>query len=108
MKLQTIQEFELYAMMYVAGLDMKVSKEEMKLMKQDVSPELFEQVSDMFRNDSDVEAIEAIREASAAYLTTDAKKQEFIQKLRILAASDKLVHIEEANISMLEKMILNA
>lgn len=108
MKLQTIQEFELYAMMYVAGLDMQVSKEEMKLMKQDVSPELFEQVSDMFRKDSDVEAIVAIREASAAYLTTDAQKQEFIQKLRNLAASDAVAHIEQANLDMLEKMILNA
>ncbi len=106
MKLTNIEEFELYALMYVAGLDMKVSKEEMKLMHKKVSPELFEYVSEMFMEDSDAESIEAIQQASATLLQSDEQKQEFIQKLRAFAAADNVAHIEEANISMLEKLLL--
>ena len=106
MKLQNIQEFELYALMYVAGLDMKVSKEELKLMHKNVSPELFESVSEVFMEDSDAESIETIQQASATFLQSDEQKQEFIQKLRDFAAADDVAHIEEANISMLEKLLM--
>lgn len=108
MKLQTKQEFELYAMLYVAGLDMKISKQETKLLHENVSPELFEHVSEMFQEDSDAEAIKTIQQASAIYLSTDEQKRAFIQKLRDLAAVDNVVHVEAANLSMLEKMILTA
>ena len=106
MKLINIEEFELYALMYVASLDMKVSKEELKLMRKNVSPELFEYVSEMFMEDSDAESIETIRQASATFLKTDEQKRDFIQKLRALAAVDDVAQIEEVNISMLEKLLL--
>ena len=92
--------------MYVASLDMKVSKEELKLMRKNVSPELFEYVSEMFMEDSDAESIETIRQASATFLKTDEQKRDFIQKLRALAAVDDVAQIEEVNISMLEKLLL--
>ena len=106
MKLKNIEEFELYALLYVAGLDMKVTKEERKLLHANVSPELFEYVSDIYENDSDAESIETIRQACADLLKTEEQKRDLIQKLREMAAVDKVVHIEAANIALLEKMIL--
>lgn len=108
MKLKNIEEFELYALMYVAGLDMKVTKEETKLLHKNVSPELFEYVSNIFEKDSDAESIETIRQGGAAFLQTDEQKKAFVQKPRDFSAADSVAHIEEANLSMLEKMILSA
>lgn len=105
MKFQNIQEFELYALMYVAGLDLKVTKEEMNFLRMNVSPETLERVSDIFNKDSDVEAIETIRQAGEVFLQTDEQKRAFFQKLRDMAAADYVVHVETANISLLEKLL---
>ena len=43
MKLQSKQEFELYALMYVAAMDMKTSKEELKLLAKEARPLLLEE-----------------------------------------------------------------
>lgn len=106
MELKSKEEFELYALMYVAGLDLRICKEEAKIMHQNVSPELFDQVSDMFQKDSDAESIETIKQGAVTYLATDTQKQVFIKKLRTMSAADAVSHIEEANVSLLEKIIL--
>jgi len=106
MKLKSKEELELYALMYVAGLDMKISKEEEKHLRKNATPELIEHVSEIFQEDSDAETIETIKQGCATYLTTETQKQEFIQKLRTMSATDAVSHIEEANISMLERIIL--
>ena len=95
----------MYALFYVAGLDLKVSKEEMRLMSKNVSPEMFERVSEIFQKDSDAESIETIQKSCETFLQTGEQKREFIQKLRDLAAVDLVVQIEEVNISMLEKLL---
>ena len=107
MELKSKEEFELYALMYVAGLDLRISKEEAKNLHQNVTAEMFEYVSEMFQKDSDAESIETIKEGSETFLTTDTQKQGFIKKLRLLSNVDAVSHIEEANISLLEKIILD-
>ena len=60
MKFQTKQEFEIYALMYVMALDMRTSKEELKLMKTKAPEELIQNVSELFENDNDAQRVEAI------------------------------------------------
>ncbi|MBP5663540.1 MAG: hypothetical protein J6X16_04635 [Bacteroidales bacterium] len=105
MKFNTKEEFELYALMYVASLDFKLTKEELSYMSKDVSAETYQYVSDMFQADNDAETVESILQGSAAYLPTDELKAGFINKLKDLAKVDSLHPMEAASLSSLEKLI---
>ena len=106
MKLQNIQEFELYALLYVAGLDMKTSKEELKLLNAKTEGEAFERVADMFAEDNDAQRVETIVQSAAEFLKTDEQKAEFLNDLKKMAETDSTAPIEAANLSLLEKMLI--
>ena len=57
MKFKTKEEFELYALMYVASLDFKLTKEELSYMSKGVAAETYQYVSDMFQADNDAETV---------------------------------------------------
>lgn len=105
MKFQTKQEFEIYALMYVVSLDMKTSKEELKMMKANASDEMLEHVAEIFDQDNDACRIETIVQAAAEFLKTEEQKTEFFDNLKKMAAADSMVNIEAASLSMLERMI---
>ncbi len=105
MKFNAKEEFELYALMYVASLDFKVTKDELAYMSKGVPSEIYQHVSDMFQEDNDAETVESILQGSAAYLPTDELKADFINKLKDLAKVDSLHPIEAASLSSLEKLI---
>lgn len=105
MKFQTKQEFEIYALMYVASLDMKTSKEELKMMKANGSDEMLEHVAEIFEQDNDACRVETIVQAAAEFLKTEEQKTEFFDNLKKMAAADSFVNIEAASLSMLERMI---
>lgn len=106
MKLNTKQEFELYALMYVAALDMKTSKEELKLMNAKGSEELIQNVAELFEEDNDAQRVETIMQATEKFLKTDEQKAEFMDNLKKLAETDTTVPIEIANLSILEKILI--
>ena len=105
MKFKTKEEFELYALMYVASLDFKLTKEELSYMSKSVAADTYQHVSDMFQEDNDAETVESILQGVAAYLPTDELKADFINKLKELAKVDKLHPMEAASLSSLEKLI---
>jgi predicted ATP-dependent Lon-type protease len=105
MKFKTKEEFELYALMYVASLDFKVTKDELAYMSKGVAAETYQHVSEMFQADNDAETVESILQGSAAYLPTDELKADFINKLKDLAKVDSLHPMELASLSSLEKLI---
>ena len=107
MKFQTKQEFEIYALMYVMALDMRTSKEELKLMKTKAPEELIQNVSELFENDNDAQRVEAIMQGAAEFLKTSEQKVAFLNDLKMMAAADSIVHIEAAGLSFLEKMIIS-
>lgn len=106
MKLNTKQEFELYALMYVASLDMKTSKEELKLMNTKGSEELIQHVAELFENDNDVQRVETIVQAAAEFLKTDEQRAEFLNDLEKMAEADATASIETANLSILGKILI--
>lgn len=105
MKFQTKQEFEIYALMYVASLDMKTSKEELKIMKSKGSDEILQHVAEIFEQDNDAHRVETIVQAAAEFLKTEEQKAEFFDDLKKMAAADSIAHIETASLSMLERLI---
>lgn len=105
MKFNTKEEFELYALMYVASLDFKVTKDELAYMSKGVAAESYQHVSDMFQADNDAKIVESILQGSTTFLPTDELKAEFINKLKDLAKVDSLHPIEAASLSSLEKLI---
>jgi hypothetical protein len=107
MKFNTKEEFELYALMYIASLDFKVTKDELAYMSKGVAAETFQHVSDQFQADNDAETIESILQGSATFLPSDELKADFINKLKDLAKVDSLHPIEAASLSSLEKLIYN-
>ena len=107
MKFQTKLEFEFYALMYVASLDMKTSKEELKMMKAKGSDEMLQDVAEMFEQDNDAQRVETIVQAAAEFLKTEEQKTEFFDDLKKMAAADSTAHIESASLSILERMILS-
>ncbi|MBR4536870.1 MAG: hypothetical protein IKO62_09520 [Bacteroidales bacterium] len=107
MKFNTKEEFELYALMYVASLDFKVTKDELAYMSRGVAAETYRHVSDVFQADNDAETVESILHGSAAFLPTDELKADFINKLKGLAKVDSLHPMEAASLSSLEKLIYN-
>ena len=106
MKLQSKQEFELYALMYVAALDMKTSKEELKLLAKEADDEMFQQVADQFAHDNDFERVQTLMQGGSDYLNTSEQREALMGKLRKIAESDSLVHIETAALSMLERLLM--
>ena len=106
MKFQTKQEFEIYALMYVAALDMKTSKEELKMMNAKGSEELIQHVAEIFEQDNDAQRVDAIVQAAAEFIKTEEQKTEFINDLKKMAAADSIAHIEAAGLSILERMII--
>lgn len=107
MKFQTKQEFEIYALMYVMALDMRTSKEELKLMKTKASEELIQNVSELFENDNDAQRVETIVQGAAEFLKTPEQKVAFLNNMKMMAAADSIVNIEAAGLAFLEKMIMS-
>lgn len=107
MKFQTKQEFEIYALMYVMALDMKTSKEELRLMKAKASEELIQSVSELFERDNDAQRVEAIVQGAEEFLKTAEEKRAFIDDLKTMAAADSVVNIETAGLAFFEKMIIS-
>jgi hypothetical protein len=107
MKFNTKEEFELYALMYVASLDFRVTKGELAYMTKGVATDTYQYVSEMFQADNDAETVESILQGSAAFLPTDELKADFINKLKGLAKVDSLHPMEAASLSSLEKLIYN-
>jgi hypothetical protein len=105
MKLQNIQEFELYALLYVAALDMKTSKEEQKLINAKMAGESFEHVEEMFEQDNDAQRVETIVQAAKEYLKTDEQRAEFMNDLKKMAAADSTTPFEAAALSLLENLL---
>jgi hypothetical protein len=106
MKFQSKQEFEIYALMYVAALDMKTSKEELKMMNSKGSEELIQHVAEIFEQDNDAQRVDAIVQAAAEFIKTEEQKTEFFNDLKKMAAADSIAHIEAASLSILERMII--
>ena len=105
MELQNIQEFELYALVYVAALDMKTSKEEQKLINAKMAGESFEHVKDMFEQDNDAQRVQTITQAAAKYLKTDEQRAAFMDELKKMAAADSTTPFEAVALSMLENLL---
>jgi len=102
----TKKEFEVYAMLYVASLDQKISEEEVENIMSDVNQETFNKVQKLFKKSNDMEIIETLHNCKKQFLNNEEEVEQFIQRLTALAkADDKHSPIEIANINLLARML---
>lgn len=105
--ISTKKEFEVYAMLYVASLDQRISEEEVENIMSGISQETFNKVLSLFKKSNDMEIIETLQNCKKQFLETEEDIEQFIQRLTILAQADeKHSPIEIANINMLKQMLI--
>ena len=97
----TQEEFEVMLMLYVANSDGRVDPEEVRLILEKTTPEVFVDVKRRFAKMNDTEVLQCLEENRMKYATTEESRRQLISDLKALIEADGKLH-------PVEEYILNA
>lgn len=100
------EEFELYALLYAANIDLKLSEQEVSLLTAEEEPQVFDRVTRLYKEDSEVERVETIKSFAEQHLKTSEEKEAFLNSLQsVFQADKKFSSLEIASLAILKQII---
>lgn len=102
----TKEEFKTMLMLYVANIDGNIHCEEVGMMLEKSTPEVFHKISKAFAKMNDAEVIQTLNDNRAVYTATAADREELLRDMQqLIHADDRCTAIEEYLLINLKKVL---